>query len=281
MAAGLPNGASFFVLRGAAHRDATGASLGHGPDDMKRLLLLALATLVATAILPMTAALADGPSDETAFVTGINALRATKGLPALAVHSNLTSKARAWAQTMADKNTIWHSVLSDGITADWQKLGENVGRGGSVAGLELAFAASPLHYANLVDPTFDTIGIGVVRGAGDVIFVAEEFMNLRTATAAPAAPAVMPVPVAVKAPVAVTAAAVKTPGAVKAPVAAKAPVTTRVTAPTRTPVTAPKAVTAPVEVKAAETLPDETAVHAEVIDTARRIAPLGCLTGAL
>jgi hypothetical protein len=227
---------------------------------MKKLLLLALATLAATALLPMTVALADGPSDETAFVVGINALRAGKGLPALSVHANLTSKARTWAQTMADKNTIWHSVLSDGITADWQKLGENVGRGGSVAGLELAFAASPLHYANLVDPTFDTIGLGVVRGAGDVIFVAEEFMNLRTAIVASATPAIVPAPVAVKAPV-----------ARKAPVAA----------PTRTPVTAPMAVTALVAVKAAETLPDETSVRSEVRDTARRIAPLGCLIAAL
>ncbi len=152
---------------------------------MKKHLLLTLATLAAFALLPMTPALADGPSDETTFVAGINALRASKGLPVLSVHSNLTSKARAWAQTMADKSTIWHSVLSDGITADWQKLGENVGRGGSVAGLELAFAASPLHYANLIDPTFDTIGLGVVRGAGDIIFVAEEFMNLRSTRSSP------------------------------------------------------------------------------------------------
>src|SRR5687767_13718175 len=145
--------------------------LDRGQDDMKKLMLLTLATLLATALFPMTAALADDPSDETAFVVGINTLRAAKGLPSLAVHSNLTSKARAWPQTMADKGTIWHSVLSDGITADWQKLGENVGRGGSVAGLELAFINSPHHYDNLVDPAFDTIGLGVVRGAGGVIFV--------------------------------------------------------------------------------------------------------------
>src|SRR5687768_16461440 len=167
---------------------------------MKKLLLLTIATLATTGLLPMTAAGADNPSDETAFVAGINTLRAGKGLPALAVHSNLTSKARAWAQTMADKGTIWHSALSAGITADWQKLGENVGQGGSVAGLQLAFTNSPLHYANLIDPTFNSIGIGVVRSAGGVIFVAEEFMQLRRPAVAPA---IVQAPIAAKVPVAV------------------------------------------------------------------------------
>jgi hypothetical protein len=236
---------------------------------MKKLLLLTLASLVAIALLPMTAALAEGPSDETAFVGGINALRASKGLPALSVHPNLTSKARAWAQTMADKDTIWHSVLSDGITADWQKIGENVGRGGTVAGLELAFANSPLHYANLIDPTFNTIGLGVVRGAGDVIFVAEEFMQLRTSIVAPTAPAVVQAPVAPK-----IAAAV-------APVAVKSPVTPQVTAPVGTPPAVPMAVEALVAVKAPATLREGTSVPSEVSDTARRIAPLGGMIAAL
>lgn len=247
---------------------------------MKKLMLLTLATLVATALLPMTAARADDRSDESAFVAGINAMRANKGVPALSVHSNLTSKARGWAQTMADKNTIWHSVLSDGITADWQKLGENVGRGSTVAGLERAFANSPLHYANLVDPTFNTIGIGVVRGAGDVIFVAQEFMQLRTAAVAAAAPTTVQAPVATKVPAAVTPVAVKAPVAVKTPVTL-APVRPRVTAPIRTPVTAPIAVEALVAVRPAGSLHEGTSVPAEVTDTPRRIAPLGRLIAAL
>ena len=178
---------------------------------MKKLILLTLAALTATGLLPMTAAFADGPSDEATFVARINSLRATKGLSGLAVDAGLTSKARAWAQTMADKNTIWHSVLSDGITADWQRLGENVGMGGSVEGIDAAFVNSPHHYENLVDPNFGSIGIGVVRGAGGVIFVAEEFLQLRTAAVTPVARAVP-----------VSAAVVKAPAAMKAPAAPKA-----------------------------------------------------------
>jgi len=159
----------------------------------KKLLVAAVAALVVTGFAPMAPAGADDASDETSFVTQINAVRATQGLPGLTVDAGLTAKARAWAQTMADANRIWHSVLTDGVTADWRKLGENVGMGGSVDGLHVAFVKSIHHYENLVDPAFDSIGLGVVRSAEGTIFVAEEFM--RTAVAPPArTPAPMPVP---------------------------------------------------------------------------------------
>jgi uncharacterized protein YkwD len=83
---------------------------------MKRFIVLTLAALAATSFLPMTAAFADGPSDEAPFVAGIDALRATKGVAPLADDAGLTDKARHWAQTMSDKDMIWHSVLSDGNT---------------------------------------------------------------------------------------------------------------------------------------------------------------------
>lgn len=231
---------------------------------MKKLLLLTLATLVATGLLPMTAASADGPSDEASFVARINSLRASKGLSALVVHAVLTSKARGWAQTMADKNMLSHSVLSDGNTADWQRLGENVGRGATVAGLDAAFVVSPLHYKNLVDPAFGSIGLGVVRGAGGVIFVAEEFMQLRTAAVAPAA--VVTVPIAAKAPQALAL-----PAAIKAPPVLKAPAVVKTPAIVKAPavVKAAVAVTAPAIVKAA------AAVKAPVGIRGRRFAPAG------
>jgi uncharacterized protein YkwD len=160
-------------------------------DEMNKLLLGAVAALVAIGLIPTTAAWADRDGDETSFVTQINALRTARGLAALRVDAGLTAKARAWAQTMADKNTIWHSQLSDAITADWQKLGENVGMGGTVDGLHVAFVNSPHHYENLVDPAFDSIGVGVVR-TGNILFVAEEFMQIRAAR--PANPVAAPVP---------------------------------------------------------------------------------------
>lgn len=150
-----------------------------------RKLVLGLILALGVTLVPMAAAQASPVSDEAAFVAKINGLRASKGLPALQVHQNLVDKARGWASVMATAGRIWHSTLSDGITADWKKLGENVGMGGSVDGLDAAFVASPGHYANLADPNFTHIGVGIVMN-GNTIFVAQMFMQAMPATTAPA-----------------------------------------------------------------------------------------------
>ena len=155
---------------------------------------------------------ADTVSDEASFVAKINDLRISKGLPALEVNANLVAKARGWAAGMAAAGRIWHSTLSDGITADWQKLGENVGMGGSVDGLHAAFVASPHHYENLVDPDFGYVGIGIVMSSSGTMFVSEMFMKLMPA----------------KAPVAVTVPPVTAPRVIPT---TRLPVTTSTTAP--------------------------------------------------
>jgi hypothetical protein len=149
---------------------------------------------------------------------------------------------------MGAAGRIWHSTLSDGITADWQKLGENVGMGGTVDALHSAFVASPHHYENLVDPDFTYVGVGVVVVNG-TIYVSETFMKLQSASAttpvasapatAPKPPAPKPAPKPKPQPVAKVAAA---PAPVPVPVPAPAPIAE----PAPTPVPeAPVAVPAP------------------------------------
>jgi uncharacterized protein YkwD len=138
--------------------------------------LYGLILAIGVSLFP-AAAQADTVSDEAALVAKINDLRAGTGLPALQVNENLVAKARAWSAEMASAGRIWHSTLSDGITEDWKKLGENVGMGESVDRLHAEFVASPHHYENLVDPAFGHVGIGVVRN-GDTIYVSEVFMQL-------------------------------------------------------------------------------------------------------
>jgi len=141
----------------------------------KLLVLLLLFFLLGFEGLPASAGV---KSDEADFVNRINALRASQGIPRLRVKANLTNKARRWAGTMAAQDRIWHSTLSDGVTVKWQKLGENVGMGPSVAALHDAFVDSPLHYDNLVDPVFRYVGLGVLTVNGKT-FVSEVFMQPR------------------------------------------------------------------------------------------------------
>jgi Cysteine-rich secretory protein family len=161
---------------------------------MRKLVLGLILAVGVWSVLP-AAAQASTTDDEAAFVAKINELRASKGLSALQVNANLVAKTRDWSAGMAAAGKIWHSTLSDGVTEDWKKLGENVGMGGSVDSLHSAFVASPHHYENLVDPAFEYVGIGVVR-SGNTIYVSEVFMQMMpvkapvVATPAPAAPPV-------------------------------------------------------------------------------------------
>jgi hypothetical protein len=215
-------------------------------------------------LLPATAQ-AGTTDDEAAFVAKINDLRASKGLGALRVDGQLVAKARAWSAGMAAAGKIWHSTLSDGITEDWKKLGENVGMGGSVDGLHAAFVASPHHYENLVDPAFGYVGIGVVR-SGSTIYVSEVFMQLMAPAPVLTVPT-PPAPTAAQPTTTTTRPPAPKPPAVKPAVAPVKPAA----APTTTTTTAPP-VAAPVEIPAAP-------VEAAPVDAPR--APSALLVSVL
>ena len=161
------------------------------------------------------------------------------------------AKARDWAAGMAAAGKIWHSTLSDGITADWKKLGENVGMGGSVDGLHAAFVASPGHYANLVDPNFGHVGVGIVM-SGKTIFVAEMFMQTMSATSAPS---VAPPPTTTTTAPRPTATTAPRPTTTTAP---RPRPTTTTTAPPPRPVAAPAAEAPPAAPEAGAGVPEPT-----------------------
>lgn len=162
--------------------------------------VIMLVALVAAAVMTGAPAGADTVSDEHAFVARINDLRASKGLGTLTVDAELVDIARGWAGQMAAAGAISHNPsFSRQVDSDWEKLGENVGVGGSVDSLMTAFINSPGHYANLVDPAFTHVGVGVVRGGDGRLYTSHQFMKLRSsATAAPKpAPTTAPKPKAV------------------------------------------------------------------------------------
>lgn len=113
---------------------------------------------------------------EQDFLNRTNALRASLGLGSLRLNSELLAKARGWSETQAQSGTIFHSTLSNGVTQNWRRLGENVGMGPQVSLIHDALVASPRHYENLIDPGFTEVGIGVVL-QGDVLYVTEVFME--------------------------------------------------------------------------------------------------------
>lgn len=169
------------------------ATNNHAKRLRNRLFgVLAIWTLVLAALIPATASAS--ASEEASFISQVNATRASVGLPALQTDVQLTNLARSWATSMRDGNCgeghfICHaSPISAGVTHPWAKLGENVGTGPDIGAIMNAFIASPGHYANIVDPEFTHIGVGVVWD-GNRMFTTHRFMKLQgappTTTAAP------------------------------------------------------------------------------------------------
>ncbi len=127
---------------------------------------------------------ADAPTDEAEFVQRINELRSSKGLAPLKVSNDLVRGARLWATEMRTAGGISHmpeARMRADITGPWCKIGENVGEGPEVSILHDAFVASPAHLKNLLDPDFDSVGIGIVYasdGDGEVIYVTQRFLDV-------------------------------------------------------------------------------------------------------
>ena len=129
-------------------------------------------------------------SDEKAFLDALNEVRAGIGLPAFTLNAQLSDLARDHAEVMADAGEIFHaSPISAGYVGPWSKIGENVGVGANVSVLVDAFVASPGHYANIVDPSFTEIGIGVVW-RDNALYTTHRFLEVPGApvTTAPPTP---------------------------------------------------------------------------------------------
>jgi hypothetical protein len=65
------------------------------------------------------------------------------------------------------------------VTRNWSKLGENIGCGGSASSVHDAWMASESHRRNILDPTFNYVGIGVSWKGPGVFFVTTDFVASR------------------------------------------------------------------------------------------------------
>lgn len=138
------------------------------------------------------------PADETKVEHMVNATRSSKGLGRLRRVDALVGMARRQADKMAAKGSIFHNPNLGGemttLGVDWGRAGENVGMGPDVTLVEEAFINSPHHYENIVAPSYDAVGIGVVDGADERRYVVQVFADLRSSETAATAAAPKPEP---------------------------------------------------------------------------------------
>jgi hypothetical protein len=130
-------------------------------------------------------ALADTTSNtEACFLAKINAARTAAGAQNLTANSTLAGYARIHSKVMSQHGSIYHSSTNDlepYLPDDWIKWGENVGVGGSCDALFDAFWASSSHRENLLDPVFQSAGIGVYIDDNSVIWTTHVFLQRQNA----------------------------------------------------------------------------------------------------
>lgn len=140
-----------------------------------RLGWAALAALMAVTLFPLTAVAASS-SAENQFFDLINTERAERGLSALRFHPDLDVAAQAQAEAISDAGELFHNTDLGSATSGWDLLGENLGYGGSVAGVHEALMNSPAHRDNILRASNTHAAVGVVVKDGTV-WVAEVFMD--------------------------------------------------------------------------------------------------------
>jgi uncharacterized protein YkwD len=131
----------------------------------------------------------DGVSSDAdpvdAVMRMVNAARASEGLGRLKRDSRLDRVAREHAEAMQKTRSLGHDVgggmVKDRVEAlglSPRVVGENVARAETPERAHRAIWASPSHRGNLLEPRYDSLGVGAVRGP-DGLWVCEVFADFR------------------------------------------------------------------------------------------------------
>jgi hypothetical protein len=111
---------------------------------------------------------------EMRFVDSLNVERAERGIARLTVAGDLADVARRHSAVMARDSHLHHNPNLATDVSGWSRVGENVGRGGSVASLHTALMNSEGHRRNMLDTNFSEVGVGVVV-SGSTVWVTQVF----------------------------------------------------------------------------------------------------------
>jgi uncharacterized protein YkwD len=103
------------------------------------------------------------------FTHRTNEVRVQNALSPLVVSPRLVDKAINHSQHMKRQNSLFHRQKP--LCNYW---GENVGVGPTARSIFRAFMESPEHRANILNPNFKRIGIGIARSK-DMLWITVEF----------------------------------------------------------------------------------------------------------
>ena len=137
---------------------------------IKRMFAGVGAGLLLTTLLPTSAGAAcyTNNGDERGFASKMNMARSAAGKNRLRLDPELSKAAKVHTREMANRETLYHTptnTLKRRVTR-WTTLGENVGVGGTVTSLHMAFMNSPAHRSNILYSGFRHVGVGTLKRGG-------------------------------------------------------------------------------------------------------------------
>lgn len=114
----------------------------------------------------------------------INVERAAHGLNSVEMKNDLNGFSQDYADEMSSGNFFSH-IGPDGSTPDTRRIdagvttevGENLAHAPSVYFAHQALMRSAIHRQNVLNPQWDTVGIGITLGSDDKLTIVEEFSH--------------------------------------------------------------------------------------------------------
>ncbi len=111
----------------------------------------------------------------------VNDERASRGLRPLAGRGDVDDIARPHTKAMASKRNIWHNdsyfTAATRSSLAAKALGENVAMAATVEVAHRALMDSPGHRANILNGSFDTVGVSVVHDERGYVYVTQNFVT--------------------------------------------------------------------------------------------------------
>jgi uncharacterized YkwD family protein len=119
------------------------------------------------------------------MVTLVNGERAKAGLRPLTADLRLVQTARAKSQDMISGGYFGHESPRLGSPFDQMRAagiayataGENIAGNSGVEGAQVSLMNSPGHRANILNPKFTRMGIGIIRGGAYGLMVTQQFIG--------------------------------------------------------------------------------------------------------
>jgi len=142
----------------------------------KGALVVALAAALAMGA-PAQPGFAGARSEARASGTELKALintaRSARHISALHLDRHVSRYAFKHSRQMAAKQKLFHTrnLARPLKGTGWHLAGENVGEGATVGAIHQAFMHSPDHRANILEPGYDRVAVGVYSDADETVWV--------------------------------------------------------------------------------------------------------------